>query len=196
MVAAAMCVMAAVPAAFQFGLWDPTVQDRCKRLELLLLTDLGASDYWHASASAAWRRGRGYLVIAGLLWTALAVSGRVAWYEAVAAAIGGVALWGFSFAVGFRAFCSGNQASGIASLLTLGLPLVLFALLRAGQDDVAGFVPTAACYLPLKNGLTFTWAAGLLLTILVTIHLTRRGLARCDAELRAWYDANQGRPLS
>ncbi len=191
-VATAMCVMAAVPAAFQFGLWDPTVQDRCKRLELLLLTDLGAGDYWHASAAAAWRRGRGYLGIAGLLWLALAISGRAAWYEALAAAVGGAALWAFSFAVGFRAFCTGNQASGVASMLTLGLPILLFALLRTGLMTGAGFVPTAACYLPFSTGLTLSWAVGLILMTLAAIYLSRQGLARCDPELRAWYDANQG----
>jgi len=84
-VAAAMCVMAAVPAAFQFGLWDPTVPARCKRLELLLLTELTGKDYSLASLAAAWRRGRGYLVISGVLWLALAVSGRAAWYEVLAA---------------------------------------------------------------------------------------------------------------
>jgi len=194
-VAAAMCVMAAVPAAFQFGLWDPTVSDRCKRLELLLLTELTGRDYWHASMSAAWRRGRGYLVIAAVLWLALAVSGRVAWYEAAAAAVGGAALWVFSFAVGFRAFCTGNQAGGVASLLTLGLPLLLFALLRAGLDTPAAFVPTAACYLPLRTGLTWGWAAGLALTTAAAVWLSRQGLARCEAELRAWYDANQGRKV-
>src|SRR5262249_45079983 len=37
---AALVVLAAVPAAFQYGLWDHSVQDRCRRLELLLLTHL------------------------------------------------------------------------------------------------------------------------------------------------------------
>jgi hypothetical protein len=193
MVAAAMCVMAAVPAAFQFGLWDPTVTDRCKRLELLLLTELDAPDYWRASLAAAWRRGRGYLLIAAVLWLALAVSGRVAWYEAVAAAAGGALLWAFSFAVGFRAFSTANQANGVASLLTIGLPLLLFTLLRAGLVNLAALVPTAACYLPLRDGLTWAWAAGFALTAAATVGLTRRGLARCVPELRRWYDANQGR---
>jgi hypothetical protein len=193
MVATALAVMAAVPAAFQYGLWDPTVSDRCRRLELLLLTELSGRDYWHASRSAAWRRGRGYFAIALILWAALAIGGRVAWYEALAAAVGGGVLWLFSFAVGFRAFCTGNQASGLASLLTIGLPVLLFVLLRAGLDTLAGFLPTAACYLPIRSGITWYWAAGLLLTAAATARLTRQGLVKCEAELRAWYDANQGR---
>jgi hypothetical protein len=192
-VATAMCVLAAVPAAFQYGLWDPTVSDRCKRLELLLLSDLGGRDYWHASLAAAWRRGRGYLAIAAVLWVALAASGRAAWYEALAAALGGAGLWAFSFAVGFRAFSTGNQASGVASLLTLGLPFLLFALVRANLMTLAAFVPTAACYLPLATGVTWGWAAGFAFTLTMATWLTHRGLTRCEAELRAWYDANQGR---
>jgi hypothetical protein len=191
--AAATAVLAAVPAAFQYGLWDATVPDRCRRLELLLLSVLTGRDYWHASLAAAWRRGRGYLLVSLMLWAALAVGGRVTWAQAAAAAAGGAALWWFSFAVGFRAFCTGNQASGVASLLTLGLPLVLFALLRAGWDTAAAFLPTAACYLPLRDGLTVSWGAGLAQTAAAAVWLTRRGLANCDAELRAWYDANQGR---
>ncbi|HUR52661.1 MAG TPA: hypothetical protein VMZ71_00890, partial [Gemmataceae bacterium] len=90
-------------------------------------------------------------------------------------------------------FCTGNQASGIASFLTLGMPLVLFALLRANLDTLAAFVPTASAYLPLRDGLSLSWFAGLSLVAAASIGLTRRGLARCDDELRAWYDANQGR---
>ena len=54
-VATAMSVLAAVPAVFQYGLWDSSISDRCKRLELLLLSDLSARDYWRASLAAAWR---------------------------------------------------------------------------------------------------------------------------------------------
>lgn len=193
MVAASMCVLAAVPAAFQFGLWDPTAADRCKRLELLLLTDLTADDYWHASRAAAWRRGRDYFWIAGMLWVALAVSGRSQWYEAVAAAAGGAALWAFSFAVGFRAFSTGTQAGGTATALTLGCPLLLFALLRADLEPVAAFVPTAACYLPVRSGITWAWAAGFVALVAATVVIARRALATCDANLRKWFDANQGR---
>ncbi|VTU00799.1 unnamed protein product [Gemmataceae bacterium] len=193
MVAASMCVLAAVPAAFQFGLWDPTVADRCKRLELLLLTDLSAGDYWHASRAAAWRRGRDYFWIACIVWVALAVSGRAHWYQSLAAAAGGVALWAFSFAVGFRAFSTGTQAGGTASMLTLGFPLLLFALLQADLEPVAAFVPTAACYLPVRSGITWAWAAGFATLIAATVVVARRGLAGCDANLRKWLDANQGR---
>ncbi len=193
MVATAMCVLAAVPAAFQYGLWDATISERCQRVELLLLTELRSLDYWHASLAAAWRRGRGYLVIALIMWLALALSGRVAWYAVLAAAEGGLVLWAFSFAVGFRAFSTGNQASGVASMLTLGMPFLLVVLLRGGHTTAAAFVPTAVCYLPLAIGITWSWAAGLVLVVALTAWFTYRGLTRCEPELRAWYDRNQGR---
>jgi hypothetical protein len=192
-IATGLVVMGAVPAVFQYGLWDSTVPDRCRRLELLLLTELTGADYWHASLAAAWRRGRGYLVGAGLLWLALGLSGRNGWAEVLAAVAGGAVLWAFSFAVGFRAFAAGNQSNGVASLVTIGLPLLLFGLLKAKLDVVACFVPTGLCYLPLRDGLTVPWAVGLLLTGAATAVLARRGLTRCEADLRRWYDRNQGK---
>ena len=146
-----------------------------------------------ASLAAAWRRGYDYLIFAGLLWVALAVSGRVSWLSAAAAALGGLSLWAFSFAVGFRAFCTGRQAGGLATALTIGLPLLLYAAIRANLEQLAALIPTAACYLPLKTGVTASWAAGFALSLAITLRLTARGLARCERDLRTWYDANQGR---
>lgn len=191
-VATAMAVMAMVPAIFQFGLWDASSQDRCKRLELLLLTELSSLDYFHASLAASWRRGRGYLCIAMMLWLALALGGRVSVPEAIAATAGGFALWAFGFAVGFRAFSTGHQTSGLSSLVALGLPMVLFGLMRAGQYELAGLVPTGLCHLPVSRGLNVGWICGMVLTISFTAWLIRVGLKHCDRDLRKWYDANQG----
>jgi hypothetical protein len=193
MIATALVVMSAVPAVFQFGLWDPTAQDRCRRLELLLLTELTGADYWHAARSAAWRRGRGYLFAAMLLWLALGLSGRNSWPEVLAAATGAATLWLFSFAVGFRAFAAGGQSNGLASFITLGLPLLLFGLLKAKLIAAAAVVPTGLCYMPLRDGLSWAWLAGLVVTGTCAVALTRHGLARCETDLRQWYDQNQGR---
>jgi hypothetical protein len=188
-----MCVLAAVPAVFQYGLWDSTISNRCRRLELLLLSNLRGYDYWRASLAAAWRRGYDYLIFAGLLWVALAVSGRATWLDAVAAGFGGLLLWAFSFSVGFRAFSTGRHAGALAMGLTLGCPAALMLLLRVNLESIAAFVPTAACYLPLRSGVSEAWAAGAAATLVLTIALIDRGLTRCDRELREWYDANQGR---
>jgi hypothetical protein len=160
-----------------------------------LLTDLTGRDYWHASAAAAWRRGRGYLVSAAMLWLALGISGQVGWGHVAAAAVGGALIWGFAFAVGFRAFATGHQTSGVASLLTLGLPLVLAGLVEMRWLLPAHFVPAGLSFLPLRpDGFDpLAWGASVLLIGGATAWLTRTGLARCDADLRAWYDQNQGR---
>lgn len=193
MVATALAILAAVPAVYQFGLWDATVSARCQRLELLLLTELSSRDYAHASFSAAWSRGRGYLIGVILLACALGLAGRIAWWDILAALLGALVFWALAFAIGFRGFASGNQTNGIASLITLGLPMALVGLWRVGQFELASLLPTAAIFVPLKTGSTLAWAIGILGTGVVAILLLRQGLTRCDQDLRAWYDANQGR---
>ena len=187
-----LVVLSAVPAAFQYGLWDSTVQDRCRRLELLLLTSLNGADYWNASLAAAWRRGRGYLLVAGLLWMALLVSGRATPVQVAASAAAGVLLWSFSFAVGFRAFSSGLQANGLGSALTLGLPLFAAGLMRTGSPALAALVPPGAVYAALTDVPTWSWLPGPFLAGTVTLLLTRRVVVRCEDHLRKWYDRNQG----
>src|SRR5205823_5769883 len=91
--AAGLAVLAAVPACFQYGLWDSSAQDRCRRLELLLLTDLSGRDYWDAASAAAWRRGRGYFAVAVILWLAAAVAGQATVAQVAGAVAAAVALW-------------------------------------------------------------------------------------------------------
>ena len=191
-VATALGVMAAVPAAFQFGLWDATVSARCQRLELLLLTGLEGADYWHASLSASWRRGRGYFVGPVALWLALGYSGRVPWPAVAASACGAATLWWVSFAVGFRAFATGRQTSGLASVMTLGLPLALAWCLQSGHAGLAYLIPAGQTHLPLVRGVSPLWCASCLGYAAAAALLTRYGLRHCDANLRTWYDANQG----
>lgn len=187
-----LVVLAAVPAAFQYGLWDSTVQDRCRRLELLLLTGLNGDDYWHASLAAAWRRGRGYMLVAALLWAALAISGRATPAQVMASVAAGVMLWSFSFAVGFGAFSSGLQANGLGLLLTLGLPLTAAALIRTGVPIFGSLVPPGAVYTALTEPPSLGWLPGPVFAGFATIWLTRRVVSRCEAHLRTWYDRNQG----
>lgn len=191
MLVTGLVVLAAVPAAFQYGLWDSSVPDRCKRLELLLLTNLGAADYWHASLAAAWRRGRGYLFVAGFIWFALLVSGRASPAQIAASMSAAVLLWCFSFVVGFGAFSSGMQANGLGSLMTLGLPLLAALLVRSGIPVLSAITPPGAVYSALAQPPSWTWLPGPLLLGIVTIWLARRVLDRCEGSLRTWYDRNQ-----
>lgn len=190
--ATGLVVLAAVPAAFQYGLWDSNAQDRCRRLELLLLTDLDATDYWSAAAAAAWRRGRGYFYVALLLWAAALAAGRMSLLQVVAAATAGAVLWGLYFALGFRAFSRGAQANGFGSLLTLGLPLVVFGLTKSGWPALAALMPPGSVYYAGVGPPTVQWALGPLLSGALALWLSRHALAHCDVELRRWYELHHG----
>ena len=187
-----LVVLAAVPAAFQYGLWDSSTPDRCRRLELLLLTELDADDYWHASLSAAWRRGRGYFAVALVLWIALGISGRASVPGIFGSMSAAVILWGFSFVMGFLAFSNGRQANGLGTFLTLGLPAIVFGLNNAGQTMLASFLPPGAVYVALTQSPDWHWLPGPFIVGGITLWLAKRALGRCESGLRAWYDQNQG----
>jgi hypothetical protein len=194
-VAAGLVVLGAVPAAYQYGLWDSNAQDRCRRLELLLLTRLGAPDYWDAAAAAAWRRGRGYLLIALLLWTAALLAGKLAPAQFLTALSAGVILWGLYFVVGFRAFASGLQANTLGLLLTLGLPALAVVLYRGGLPALAALVPPGSVYQPGASAASPSWLPGPVLGAAVALVLARSSLARCEDDLRRWYDRHHGQKL-
>ena len=190
--AAALMVLAAVPAAFQYGLWDSSAQDRCRRLELLLLTHLQPRDYWDAAAAAAWRRGRGYFAIALLLWTAALVGGRLAPAQAAMGVATGVLLWGLYFALGFRAFARGAQANGLGMLLTVGLPMGAFALARLGWPLAGAWLPPGMVYRAAAGSPVLAFLVGPCLVAGLTLLVAQRSLATCDAQLRQWYDQHHG----
>jgi hypothetical protein len=187
-----LILLAAVPAAFQYGLWDSSVQDRRRRLELLLLTDLEPVDYWHAAAAAAWQRGRGYFAIAVLLWIAGAVAGRLTAAQALAAASSGVLLWGLYFTLGFRAFARGLHANGLGMLLTVGLPLAGFGASHSGWSAFGALLPPGLVHTAAASSVGFTAVLGAAAAALVTIIVARRALRDGDAELRRWYDRHAG----
>lgn len=187
-----LVVLAAVPAAFQYGLWDSNAQDRCRRLELLLLTRLEARDYWEAAAAAAWRRGRGYLGVAVLLWIAAAVAGQQSVPQLGAALASAVLLWALYFALGFRAFSRGLQANGLGLLLTVGLPLAAWALSRLGGPLIAALTPPGFVYCANAPAGSLAWLLGPVLWAGLTLLAARYSLHRCDAELRRWYDRHHG----
>jgi hypothetical protein len=193
--AAALVVLAAVPAAFQYGLWDSSAQDRCRRLELLLLTHLDGRDYWAAAAAAAWRRGRAYFGIAVLLWAAAVASGRVPLVQAVGALATAVLLWALYFALGFRAFAHGVQANRLGTLLTLGLPLAAVALYRVGWPSLAALLPPGGVYGAGSRPPALAALPGPILAAGLTLAVGRRTLADCDRHLRRWYERHHGRQV-
>ena len=190
--AAALVMLSAVPACFQYGLWDSSVQDRCRRLELLLMTDLAARDYWEAAFAAAWRRGRGYLLLAVVLWGSAMVAGKIGKLEVAGAIAAAAALWGLYFVLGFRGFSRGVRGSGLGLALTLGVPALVFAFYRQGWPVLAAWIPAATIYAPVALHAPIYWAPGVLVGGFAALGLARLALARGDRDLRRWYDHHQG----
>jgi hypothetical protein len=186
-----LTVLAAVPAAFQYGLWDASAEDRGRRLELLLLTDLDATDYWGAALSAAWRRGRGYFLTAVILWMAMGVSGRASPTQLVMAAAAGCVLWAFSFAVGFRAFSRGAQANGMGTLLTIGFPLLAGCLIALRIPVLPAILPPGAVYLALARPPSIWWLPGPIIAAVLTAVIAISARQHCLVHLRNWLDQSQ-----
>jgi hypothetical protein len=188
----ALVILAAVPAAFQYGLWDSNAQDRCRRLELLLLTRLSARDYWEAAAAAALLRGRGYFAVAVVLWSAALLGGRMEPAQVLSAAGAGVILWGLYFSLGFRAFARGVQANALGIFLTVGLPLLAYGAYHAGWPLLAALTPPGSVYFPGRAQTMTGWILGPCLGTVAVLGLARLSFLRCDGELRAWYDRHHG----
>jgi hypothetical protein len=192
--ATALVILAAVPAAFQYGLWDSNIPDRCRRLELLLLTHLSGRDYWEAAFAAACRRGLGYFALAIALWGAAAVAGQMEIWQLLAAMASGVVLWSFYFALGFRAFSRGVQAGGLGLVLSVGVPGLGFLLHRMGWPGLAASTPAANLYV-IAASPSGSWLLWPVFGGLTTIFVARLALAQSDMQLRRWYDRHQGRKV-
>jgi hypothetical protein len=190
-----LVILAAVPAAFQYGLWDSNAQDRCRRLELLLLTRLEARDYWEAASAAAWRRGKGYLGVALVLSLAGLAAGRTRLPEALAAGGAAAILWALYFALGFRGFARGGQANGVGILLTVGLPFAAYALSTLGMAGFAGLLPPGMVH-GAYRGPGLVWLAGPLAMALLSLAIARHSLRTGDRDLRRWYDLHHGQKVA
>lgn len=192
MLATALMLLATVPAAFQYGLWDSNAQDRCRRLELLLLTELDGRSFWQAAASAAWRRSRGYFVLSMFLWIVAACAETIAPIQALAGIAAGVLLWSFYFALGFRAFAKGVQANQLGLVLTLLLPIATLVLAQNDWRQVAILLPPGSVYFGSTDVPNLWWLMGPLTAGMVTLFIARNAMTHCETELRRWYDRNHG----
>jgi hypothetical protein len=129
------------------------------------------------------------------LWFAGAWSGRFTVAQVLTAAAASVVLWAVYFVLGFRAFAAGRQANGLGSLLTIGVPLLTFALVRAGWPGLAAWTPPGMVYVALAGGAPV--AACVAAFALGTAALAVAGPLRshCVAGLRSWYDRYHGLKL-
>jgi hypothetical protein len=190
-----LVILAAVPAAFQYGLWDPSIQDRCRRLELLLLTELDGADYWGAARAAAWKRGRAYFMVAIILWLAMAWSGRATSAQVAMAALAAFLLWAFAFVVGFRAFSRGVHSNGLGTMLTIGLPTLAGLLVALNLPELASLLPPGSLYVALTREPSMAWLPGPMITLVAIVAIARWSRRDCVRDLRAWFDVHQGRKV-
>ena len=181
----ALVMLSAVPAAFQYGVWDHDSHDRARRLELLLLTELDGRAYWEAAFAAAWNRGRGYFALAGVLWLVGWITGQATFAQTLLAISAGVVLWGLYFVVGFWAFSRGIQANQLGVGMTLLVPLATFVTCRLGFVDVATLLPPGSLFFANRGGVN--WLIGCCVAGLLAIVVGRYSLERCDGSLRRWY---------
>lgn len=191
--AAGMVVLAGVPAAFQYGLWDSSPHERCKKLELLLLTELDGRDYWGAAWAAAWRRGRGYFAVAAILWLSALIADKITWQQGVAALAMSCASIAFSFALGFRAFTRGTKASGLGMFLTVGMPCLALLLWQAGYPQLAALTPPGAVFAAVRMPLTLFWWLAPAGYALGAFLIARPAMACCTVALREWYSLHHGK---
>lgn len=190
--ATGLVLLAAVPACFQYGLWDSSVSNRCRRLELLLLTRLEGIDYWRAAAAAAGRRGRAYFGVAVLLWLAAFVSGQAPLNHVMMAAASGVLLWSLYFALGFWSFARGRQASGLGMTLTIGLPLLGVLAVRFLGASAAAWLPPGNVWLALRMGPAPIVVCGSVVIGIAALVIGRSAHSACDRDLRVWYERHHG----
>src|SRR5262249_32326062 len=113
----------------------------------------------------------------------------------LAALCAGVALWGLYFVLGFRAFASGLQANTLGMLLTVGLPVLAMALYRGDLPALAALVPPGSVYQPGASREAATWLPGPALGAALTLVLARASLARCEDDLRRWYDRHHSQKV-
>jgi hypothetical protein len=189
-----LALLAAVPAAYQYGLWDSSIPERCKRLETYLPTKLNAFDYLHASLSASWNRGRGYFVTAVFLWLAAAAGGRLTLAALLVAVACALALFLLYFAIGFRAFASARGNTSLGFALTVVLPLAAWALGGNGFPSLAGLTPPGSVFFAISSGrIDRSALAAVAAMIGVALYLLWQACRTFDGEIRTWYDRHLGR---
>ena len=142
--------------------------------------------------------GRGYLVVALMLWSAGILSGQVSLLQALAGLTAATVLWALYFAVGFWAFMRGHQANVLGLALTLGLPLLAYLLYQLHVPSLAALLPPGSVYQATADWPSWLWgpflggigAAGdrSLVAGALAIGNCAAGMMRIRAEWRVGHD--------
>jgi hypothetical protein len=186
-----LVILSAVPAAYQYGLWDSSKTDRCRRLETLLTTDLAPVDFERASWSASWSRGRGYFYSAVVLWLAAGISGRMDWLQVLTALAAGWLLLILYFVIGFRQLAVTGGGTTVGFLLCVVVPLAVWGLVRAGAAGFAQYLPPGMIYFAAAGPIAPTRAAlTILLALAGGVWYLRLTLYRFDADIRRSFEAD------
>jgi hypothetical protein len=74
----------------------------------------------------------------------------------------------------------------------LGLPVTTYVVYQAVGPGLAGWLPPGAVYLASAADPQALTSAGSTLAALAALGIARVSLARCDEELRHWYDRHHG----
>ncbi len=182
-----LVLLAAVPAAYQFGLWDPSPTERLKKLELLLLTDLQPRDFLAASWSASAHRGGWYLSFALILLAAGNWAGRFTPMQATLILMAMIGLIGLYFAIGFY-FLARTTSTLVGMTLCVVFPaLTYFDMTRSG-GSLGQFLPTGTLTGAIQNP-TWLLAGIVILQASVAIGLLIHATRQLDTQLRQWYSS-------
>jgi hypothetical protein len=192
--ATGLVLLAAVPAAYQFGLWESSAPERQKRLELFLLTDLSGLDYARASWSAAWSRGRGYFYSALLLLLAGLIAGRYSVPQFALAITAGVGLVFFYFAAGFRLLAKSQGGTSTGIVLTMLVPLLVWGLARSDWPVLAALLPPGQIFFATTNASVPAFSIALLIIAIFGLSalLLWRACRDFDRDVREWFSSSIG----
>jgi hypothetical protein len=186
-----LVLLASVPAAYQYGLWDSSKTDRCRRWEHLLPTSLEPVDYEQASWAASWARGRGYFYSAMVLWFAGAVSGRLTWMQVLMAMGSAWMLLLIYFVIGFRAFARRGDGTTVGFLLCVMLPTAVWGLSASGSESWARWLPPGLVYYSMVDS---TWATplgvSLMAALTCSVYVLSRTLRSFNQDIRRSFEAD------
>ncbi|QGJ68736.1 Hypothetical protein PBC10988_3970 [Planctomycetales bacterium 10988] len=192
-----------VPIGFLNGLWDSNQQQRVGRLELLLVTDLTARDFFWGSVVASWTRGKWYFAAATVVWAASAYAAEITWGTFLLLFLCGTIYVVCFFSIAFRNFArlrGDRETANWGLSMTVGIPMVTIGIFWLKWGLLGAFTPLGGLYLlalpedrqqailGLSSTGTILLVVGVSLVYLCgAIFLIWTALRKFDAEIHQWF---------